>query len=131
MSSRAFSVVVAILGIALVGADDKPVNITGIYACKGDGDTGGNYEGKVEITKNGDAYKVEWTLASGESYEGVGIRSGNILLVSWKSGNSSGIVVYAIEKGDKGPKLNGKWSGNPGNGKLLSENLTYEKGVSQ
>src|SRR5688572_26555609 len=122
-SSRRLSVVVAVLGIALVAADEKPANIAGVYSCKGDGDMGGNHEGKVEITENGDVFKVEWTLALGENYEGVGIRNGNVLSVSWESGNSSGIVVYTIEKGDKGPKLNGKWSPNPGNGKLLNEDL--------
>src|SRR5262245_39294427 len=126
---------VLLLGVIPVTAApapaDKPVNIVGVYACEGDNADGGTYKGKTEITKKGDTYSVQWTIGESETYEGVGIRNGNILSVTWKSGNASGIVVYTIEKGDKGPKLSGKWSPLPGDGKLMSETLTYEKAVSQ
>jgi hypothetical protein len=130
MSSRIGSVLIALLGLTLIAAD-RPINIVGVYACEGENADGGKYTGKVEITKNGDAYKVEWTIGQAEGYEGVGIRNGNVLSVSWKSGNASGLVVYTIDKGEKGAKLSGKWSPNPGDGKLFNENLTYEKGASQ
>jgi hypothetical protein len=122
---------VAVLALVLAGgsfgADEKQVNIAGTYSCSGENPGGKAYEGTVEITKKGDTYAIEWTLKAGDTYEGVGTLNGNILSVAWKSGNVAGLVVYKVEKGDKGPKLVGKWTGVPSDGKLLNETLTFEK----
>ena len=36
-------------------------------------------------------------------------------------------LTYKVEKGDKGPKLVGKWSPCPTEGKLYNETLTFQK----
>jgi hypothetical protein len=121
---------VAALALAApcAAADEKTkeVKIAGRYACKGANPEGGAYEGKVEISKNGDTYTLKWTLGEGESYEGVGLLNGDALSVTWKAEGVSGLVVYKVAKGDKGPKLVGKWTPCPSDGKLFDETLTYE-----
>jgi hypothetical protein len=108
-------------------ADDKPPSIVGTYACVGENPGGKEYKGKVEITKKDAVYVLAWTLDAGDTYEGVGTVNGNILSVAWKSDNAAGLVVYKIEKADKGSKLIGKWTGVPSDGKLFNETLTFEK----
>jgi hypothetical protein len=99
-------------------ADDKP-DIAGSYAGKGANPDGKEYEAKVEVTKNGDTYKIKWEIAgSGEEYEGFGILEGDIFSVSYKAGDGHGVVSYKVTKG----KLDGKWS--PGDGKIYTETLT-------
>jgi hypothetical protein len=78
--------------------------------------TGGSYEGSAVITPNGPTHSVQWTLKSGESYSGVGIREGNQFVVGWGPGVS--VVAYT----DSGGKLNGKWAA-PGGTALGSETL--------
>src|SRR2546423_1314093 len=80
-------------------ADEKQLAVAGTYGCEGVNPDGKAYKGTVEIKKNGATYNLAWSLDSGESYEGVGVLNGNILSVSWKAGNSAGLVVYKVEKG--------------------------------
>lgn len=108
-------------------ADEKQPKIAGTYECEGVNPDGKAYKGKVEIKKNGDVFNIAWRLDAGDSYEGVGALNGNILSVSWKAGNSAGLVVYKVEKGDKGAKLIGKWTVVPSDGKLHNETLTFLK----
>jgi len=117
---------VAVVGLFLASpaarAADEP-SITGTYDCVGDNSGGGEYKGKVTISKKGDTYILEWTIGK-ETHEGIGLLRGNTLSVSWATvvdGKAvSGIVVYKVQKN----KLVGEWTPYPGNGKVLKETLT-------
>ena len=81
---------------------------------------GKGYAGTVNLTPHGDTYAVAWRLASGESYTGVGIRQGDVLVVGWGiSQDSVGVVSYRAE----GATLVGVWA-IPGGESLGAETLT-------
>lgn len=81
---------------------------------------GGSYSGAVRISSMGDAYRIVWTLAGGESYEGVGIQMGNALAVGWGTGRGKhGVVAYRINRGT----LSGKWTLSDMRGALGTEEL--------
>lgn len=78
------------------------------------------YAGTVNITPHGDTYTVAWRLASGESYNGVGVRHGELLVVGWGIRQDSvGVVSYRVE----GATLQGVWA-IPGGDSLGAETLT-------
>jgi hypothetical protein len=81
--------------------------------------SGESYEGTVTITPAGPLHNVQWTLTSGESYSGVGLREGNHFVVGWGPGAS--VVVYT----DVGGKLTGKWA-SPGGSALGNETLAKQ-----
>lgn len=64
------------------------------------------YRGELAIEKNGQAYKVMWKLDSGETYDGVGIATGDTLSVGWNIGETAGVAVYDFSKSP----IVGKWS---------------------
>jgi hypothetical protein len=83
---------------------------------------GKGYAGSVTITPNGDVYTVVWKLASGESYNGVGVRQGDLLVVGWGiSQDSVGVVSYR----QQGAALHGIWA-LPGGRRLGTEVLTRQ-----
>jgi hypothetical protein len=83
---------------------------------------GKGYAGTVTITPNGETYTVRWKLASGESYNGVGIRQGDLLAVGWGINQDSvGVVHYT----QQGTALQGVWA-IPGGKRLGSELLTRQ-----
>lgn len=75
------------------------------------------YTGTVTIARNGGAYAVNWTLAN-ESYSGVGILHGDLLVVGWGQGADYGAIVYDIAPG----RLTGEWA-SAGAGPLGVEKL--------
>ncbi len=77
------------------------------------------YSGTVNISSNGDTYIIEWRLASGENYKGVGIRQGDVVAVGW--GLGPGSVAVASYR-PKGSMLQGVWA-MPGGRRLGSETL--------
>jgi hypothetical protein len=78
-----------------------------------------SYVGTVSIAPKGSTYAVTWKLAN-ESYAGVGILSGNVLVVGWGTGGGeAGVVSYNMAGG----KLDGKWA-QPGGSVLGTEVLT-------
>jgi hypothetical protein len=80
--------------------------------------TGKAYAGTVTIAPKGTAYSVTWKLPN-ETYSGVGILSGNVLVVGWGTGGGeAGAVSYNIAGG----KLDGKWA-QPGGSALGTEVL--------
>jgi hypothetical protein len=112
----ALSVVMVLAVASGCFAADK-VDIAGKWKCKGTNPNGKEYEGTVEITKDGDTYKVAWTLGGGaDNYDGVGILEGDVLAVSF----GDGVVVYKIEK----DKMSGKWTTPDSKGKVFTETLT-------
>jgi hypothetical protein len=76
------------------------------------------YSGTVSILPRGEVYTVKWNLTQ-ETYEGVGIRQGNLLVVGWgQAGKGAGVVAYRIA-----PRtLNGRWA-TPGDTRIGTENL--------
>lgn len=86
------------------------------------GGGGKGYAGTVTITPNGDTYTVVWKLTSGESYNGIGIRQGDLLVVGWGiSQHSVGVVHYWKQ----GATLQGVWA-IPGGKSLGTETLTRQ-----
>ncbi|MDK2126607.1 hypothetical protein [Parachitinimonas caeni] len=76
----------------------------GNYPIKGKSPDGGSYEGTISIEPRGAVYKLGWK--GEESYNGVGVRQGNMLAVGW-GGENCGVVVYEV-KADGG--MSGSWA---------------------
>lgn len=66
---------------------------------------GSTYAGTVNIHPNGDTYKIDWRLTSGEAYSGVGLKEGNTLVVGWGPADV-GVVAYKVQ----GSTLDGRWA---------------------
>ncbi|WP_437971464.1 serine/threonine-protein kinase [Sorangium sp. So ce260] len=66
----------------------------------------GSRKGTVVLARTGDTYAVTWTLSAGGTLKGVGLRTGDQLVVGWSPGQQVGVVSYAIE----GRQLTGRWA---------------------
>lgn len=97
--------------------------LDGTYACQGTRPDGAEYRGVVRIVHHNGTYQLLWTVGQDEQYLGVGMVTGNVLSVSY-FGGTTGLVVYRIEQGDKGPRLVGTWTVPEGDGQVSSEILT-------
>ncbi|WP_437300543.1 serine/threonine-protein kinase [Sorangium sp. So ce426] len=64
----------------------------------------GARKGTVVIVPTGETYAVTWALSTG-ALKGVGIRSGDQLVVGWSPSQQVGVVSYAIA----GRQLAGRW----------------------
>jgi hypothetical protein len=98
---------------------EGPEGLNGTYkivsAKSPDGKT---YSGTVAITPTGSTYSVKWTLPS-ESYSGVAIKEGDLLVVGWgEAGKGAGAVSYQV----RGNILAGSWA-SPGGTQLGTETL--------
>ncbi len=113
----------AIGGSSGVGTEDLegPANLDGVYKIvRAVNPQGQSYAGTVAVHPTGDTYGVTWKLASGESYSGVGVKDGNLLVVGWGiGGKGAGVVDYEI----RGATLSGKWA-TPGGTQLGTEVLS-------
>ncbi|HZQ14991.1 MAG TPA: hypothetical protein VFB31_19460 [Pseudolabrys sp.] len=58
---------------------------------------GGRYSGTVSVERTGDTYKVVWVVG-GTRYIGTGIGDKDFLAVSYRSGNETGLALYASSK---------------------------------
>jgi hypothetical protein len=63
------------------------------------------YSGTVVVTRNGDTYRVVWTIG-GQQYIGTGIGNKDFLAVSYASGNQTGLALY----GASGNTWRGIWA---------------------
>jgi hypothetical protein len=52
------------------------------------------YKGTVTVEQTGDTYKVVWDI-EGTKYIGTGIGNKDFLAVSYRSGNQTGLALYA------------------------------------
>lgn len=76
---------------------DDPV---GSYAVMGTNPGGGSpYQGGVMVEKTGDTYRVTWNIG-GTAYVGTGIGDGRFIAVSYRSGNDTGLALYAASGTD-------------------------------
>ena len=114
----ALSVAALILSCGVALAD--PV---GHYAVAGANPGGnGKYSGEVTVSKTGDTYSVVWDIG-GDKYVGTGIGAKDFIAVSYKSGATSGLALYAQQP-------DGSWSGYwtyAGGKKIGTENWTAQK----
>jgi hypothetical protein len=83
-----------------------PGKIEGDYQVTGTNPgSSGRYRGVLNIRKTGETYQLSW--AAGTSFRGVGVRSGDWLVVGWGQNSTRfGVTDYAIN----GDKANGRWA---------------------
>lgn len=97
-----------------------PVGLDGTYSMKGFSPNSRiEYKGSVDIKPNGDTYTVTWNLVN-ESYKGVGVKQGDILVVGYDIGPAtvSRTLLYRVTGG----QLKGV-SAKPGHKKTGTEHL--------
>lgn len=63
-----------------------------------DGDGRTYHSGSVEIERHGDTYQMTWRTA-GLTYDGVGLRIGDVLVAGYAHGFAPGIVAYCADEG--------------------------------
>jgi len=103
-------------------ANNVDIDITGEYQVEGR-NAGEDYQGTATITQTGETYEINWTIEDGlETYQGISIRHDDVLAVSFKDEQRSGVVLYEIQEG---PKLVGEWAF-MGNMMLKKETLTKD-----
>jgi hypothetical protein len=89
--------------------DSKSNDVAGSYSITGKNPSGQSYNGDLTIKKQESVYQFSWTVG-GSSYDGVGVRDGNLIAVGYGAGDSGkgcGAAIYKI--GDK--TLDGKLGG--------------------
>jgi hypothetical protein len=84
------------------------------------------HAGTVAISAAGGHYAIEWRLANGQKYRGVGLEDGEFLAAGWDMAGDPGIAVYEINGG----QLKGRWATASGGGKLGSEELHGPSGLN-
>jgi hypothetical protein len=88
-------------------ATPDPDGIAGTYRIASASNPGGSsYTGSVAITRSGDVYHLDWTIAGSPGYVGVGLHVGGVLGVGWSTSGAPGVVVYKVDGG----KLDGRWA---------------------
>lgn len=79
---------------------EGPPALEGRYAIARslDGDGHTYHTGFVDIVRQGDTYQMTWYTPA-RSYEGVGLRVGDVLVASYGSGFAPGIIAYCADEG--------------------------------
>jgi hypothetical protein len=82
-----------------------PVDISGKYSIHGTNPNGTIYQGFVTIRRDGDRYRFDWVISTGDTYRGTGIFNGRSIVVDW---GQQYPVIYQV-----GPNgvLTGTWNG--------------------
>lgn len=113
-----------------VAPTEEVGDLDGYYTCKGMELGGKTYNGICVIAKKNEVYLIQWMVGVGSTFNGLGIRQGNNLAVSWAIPGEKGLVrgvnLYRIEAG---PRLTGRWATLPGPGVMQSETLTFLKAL--
>lgn len=117
---------VAAVVLASVSFAADPPDLSGGYKCVGDAGGGKQYKGTVELTKEGDGYKVTWEIGK-DKYTGTGLLEGNVLSVVYRQDGSDTFLGLAVYKVEKSGKLIGRWTTVDAKGKTLNETLTPDK----
>ena len=109
-------------GSSFVGTEELegPVSLRGVYKIVSATTANGQgYTGQVTISNEAPTYKVEWKLAN-DTYSGMAMRKGNLLIVGWgKGGTGAGVVTYT----HSATTLTGQWAV-PGANLMGNEVLT-------
>ena len=72
-------------------------NLGGQYTVLGTNPDGGQYRGSLEVIARGNVYQFRWN--AGVQYDGVGVRNGRIVAVTFASGNDGtgcGVIDYTV-----------------------------------
>jgi hypothetical protein len=79
---------------------EGPPALEGRYAIVRSLDADGrtHHSGFVEIVRQGDTYQMTW-FTPARSYEGVGLRVGDVLVASYGNGFAPGIIAYCADQG--------------------------------
>ena len=80
----------------------KTADVSGSYTAQGMNPDGSKYNGTVQITQQGTAVDMYWSIA-GQTYGGTGQLDGRVLTVDWGDQTP---VVYVL----MGRELHGTWS---------------------
>jgi hypothetical protein len=113
-----FALMCGVLASAV--AADAGQELAGVYACSGKNPDGSSYDTIVQIVNQDGVFLLEWFDESEVIAVGLGIRSGDVLAVSYYSA-LPGVVAYRIEDGNR---LVGEWTVAGAGGALFSETLT-------
>jgi hypothetical protein len=101
-SMRAFSAALSLAFMLVASAAlASPVGTYDVSGTNPGGKT--TYSGSVSVEKTGATYRVVWVVA-GQRFVGTGIGDKNFLAVSYRSGDQTGLALYA-EEGE------GTWTG--------------------
>ena len=103
------------IGLVPVSSDAQPA-FEGVYIARGVDSDGKEYRRAVEIERHGESFTVTWVSARlvGEavvlepSWFGLGIVTGDVLSVSFVTGDTFGIIVYQASV--DGRELSGRWT---------------------
>jgi hypothetical protein len=88
------------LTVCLSGAAAWAGDPIGTYNISGNNPGGGSsYSGTVKVEKTGETYKVTWEVA-GTRFVGTGLGDSRFLGVSYRTGNSTGLALYAPASDD-------------------------------
>ena len=90
------------------GSGTTSGSLDGTYSVNGTGPDGKSYQGDLLVTKRDSVYQMSWKLGA-ESYDGVGVQSGNAMAVAYTTGTDGagcGAIVYKISPDGS---LDGKW----------------------
>ena len=89
------------LGLALsIGAPAAAADPAGQYAVRGENPGGGGtYRGSVEVTRTGQTFRVVWVVGK-DRFVGTGIGDETFVGVTYRSGNATGIALYAADGED-------------------------------
>ena len=79
-------------------------DISGTYNVTGTNQDGSAYQGSLVVTTRGSVYQFSW--ATGNDYEGVGIVNGNTVAVGW-GGPECGAALYRMSRDGS---LEGQWA---------------------
>lgn len=83
----------------------RPIDVNalvGTYDVNGTNSSGKTYRGTVAISVEGERVRMSWNLTNGETYDGTGTLSGDILTVHWGAPHP---VIYKVTAA----KLIGTW----------------------
>lgn len=89
----------------LVGGNN---NLLGVYAIKtGETPEKKKYTGTVDISLKSGVYNLKWKTG-GSTFDGLGIRNGDVLTAGFNNTGDFGVLQYRIKKGGK--MLTGQWA---------------------
>ena len=99
--TRRFAVAAALS--MLVAGSAVAQSVGGSYHVQGRNPDGSTYSGRVQITDNGGAISMRWSVGS-QSYSGTGTRNGDVIWVDW--GSAHPVVYVRMPDGE----LHGTWA---------------------
>ncbi len=88
----------------------KDADVAGSYGITGKNPAGQSYDGALTIKKQDQVYQFSWSVA-GSSYDGVGVRDGNLIAVGYGAGENGKGCGAAIYRRTGGKTMDGRLGG--------------------